>query len=141
MDQLLQELIFFNADSKKEELEEWAQLAEGEIDKMNEKEGSFYYLVLAEFYAIYLRDVETGYEMLKRVDAKMAVTKDQVRVRRCFFKYLEGAYEFALEELEGIAGDTTALSSRRIAVDFFRRAFDRDKTSGQSRLKSKLRKK
>jgi hypothetical protein len=30
--------------------------------------------------------------MLKRVDVQLPVALDEVKVRRCFFRYLEGAY-------------------------------------------------
>lgn len=43
---------------------------------MNEKEGAVYYLVLSEFYAVYLRDIQTGYEMLKRINMNMACITD-----------------------------------------------------------------
>ena len=66
--------------------------------------------------------------MLKRVDIHLPVALDEVKVRRCFFRYLEGAYEFALEELHEIVR-TKNFGSRKIAVDFFTRVFKR-KTMG-----------
>jgi hypothetical protein len=73
MEELMQELSSFSVDSRKEELENWAQDAEAEIDQMNEKEGNIYYLMLSEFHAVYLRDIETGYEMLKKVRQRLPV--------------------------------------------------------------------
>jgi hypothetical protein len=43
---------------------------------MNEKDGAFYYLILSEFYAVHLRDIETGYELLKRINIRIAVITD-----------------------------------------------------------------
>lgn len=68
----------------------------------------------------------------------MAAISDEVKVRRCFYKYLEGAYEFALEDLDEIVNSSKTLSSRKIAIDFFRRIFQRDKLAGHSKLASKL---
>lgn len=51
-------------------------MVEAEIDKMHQKEGAIFYLVLSEFYAVYLRDIQTGYEMLKRISINMASTTD-----------------------------------------------------------------
>lgn len=76
MNELITELAYFKADTPREELEEWATLAEAEIDRMSEKEGAVYYLVLSEFHAVYLRDIQTGYEMLKRINVNMTCITD-----------------------------------------------------------------
>ena len=63
------------------------------------KERAFYILVLSEFQAIYLRDIDLAYETLKKIQLNTPLLSQEVKVRRCFYKYLEGAYEFALEYL------------------------------------------
>lgn len=92
------------------------------MGRLEEGQQNFYLLLLSEVFAVRLRNLGKAYECLKRVQLANDLIIYEHRLRLCYFRFLEGDYDEAINDLNIIKLTIeSSLHSRKIALHFFKR--------------------
>jgi hypothetical protein len=89
---------------------------------LDDGERNFYLLLLSEVYAVNLRNLDKAHECLKKIEHNNDLITFEHRLRLCYFRFLEGDYDEAINDINIIKVSIfKSHHSRKITTNFFQR--------------------